>query len=47
VGINSGFKNCKGNITDDVVFEKFDKVLQQSFLEKMIQARRPIMRKLK
>jgi hypothetical protein len=41
------FENCKGNSADEVVFERFDKFLKQSFLKKIIQSRKPIMRKIK
>lgn len=41
------FENCAGNSSDEFVFEKFDKFLKQSFLEKIIKARQPIMRKIK
>lgn len=41
------FQNCKGNSSDEAVFERFDKFLKQSFLGKIIQARKPIMYKIK
>jgi hypothetical protein len=41
------FESCKDNSADETVFERFDKFLKESFLEKIIQARKPIMRKIK
>jgi hypothetical protein len=41
------FKSSKGNSSNEDVYEKFDRFLKDSFLEKCIQARKPKMHKAK